>query len=135
MTNLKILTLFREYNYTEYLPNEPSIEDNKFILSDDIANEIANYLDDERYIALQFVSPTTDPYNKIDRVSHIICTDGVYVWDGVIIHWIRKYRVRLPNEFLSHFYKVKNNPVPQKILDELPLLDLMKTADKVYCEK
>lgn len=30
MSNIKILTLFRERRYTERYLNEPSIEDNKF---------------------------------------------------------------------------------------------------------
>ena len=74
----------------------------EFKLSESLAKEIVAYLESGSTI-LEFVSPTTDPYNSADQVPNIILTDGLYVWDAIIIHWIKKYRVRLPDEFLTHY--------------------------------
>lgn len=132
MIKLKKLVLFREYNYANIMQDKPSIEDNKFVLPADLANEIADYLEDEKYLLLQFVSPTSDPYNPNEYVPHIICSDGTFAWDGVIIHWIRKYCIKLPDDFLYHFEQMKKNPVSSPDLKNSPLLELVKESELVY---
>lgn len=128
---MKNLVLYRERYYQNQPMNRPSIEDNKFKLSENLANEIVAYLESGSII-LEFVSPTTDPYNSADYVPNIILTDGLYVWDAIIINWIKKYRVRLPHEFLIHYENMKNKkigniPLPDDILEQL------KDAEEVFC--
>lgn len=128
---MKNLVLYRDRYYQDQPLSRPSIEDNKFKLSESLANEIVAYLESGSTI-LEFVSPTTDPYNSSDQVPNIILTDGLYVWDAIIIHWIKKYRVRLPDEFLTHYENMKSKkkgsiPLPDDILEEL------KNAEDIFC--
>lgn len=82
---MKNLVLYRDRYYQDQPLSRPSIEDNKFKLSESLANEIVAYLESGSTI-LEFVSPTIDPYNSADQVPNIILTDGIYVWDAIIIH-------------------------------------------------
>lgn len=128
---MKNLVLYRDRYYQDQPLSRPSIEDNKFKLSESLANEIVAYLESGSTI-LEFVSPTIDPYNSADQVPNIILTDGIYVWDAIIIHWIKKYRVRLPDEFLTHYENMKSKqtgsiPLRDDILEEL------KDAEDIFC--
>jgi len=128
---MKNLVLYRDRYYQDQPLSRPSIEDNKFKLSESLAYEIVAYLESGSTI-LEFVSPTIDPYNSADQVPNIILTDGIYVWDAIIIHWIKKYRVRLPDEFLTHYENMKSKqkgsiPLRDDILEEL------KDAEDIFC--
>ena len=132
MKKLKQLTLYRERYYSNRKLDKPSIEDNMYVLSVPLAEEMVRYLEDEKYLVLEFVSPTTDPYNGSDSIRYVIYSDGVYAWDGVIVHWVRKYRVRLPDDFLKHVEAVKERPFDSSLLDQRTDEDF-KTAEPIYC--
>lgn len=51
-------------------------------------------------VLIEFISPTPDPYNPEVLVRNVIYGD--YVWDRIVLRWVEKYRVRLPNDFLEH---------------------------------
>lgn len=108
MYKLRNLSLYREIRYQNRDSSHPSLDDYKYALSEEKAEEIAKYLESCVKLA-EYVSPTTDPYNEKDRIPFVILSDGVYIWDWVIINWVRKYRVALPEEFLEHYEQVKNN--------------------------
>lgn len=83
MKKLKKLSLYRERVYSNRNPDYPSIVDNMYVITTEQANEICDYLEKEEYVMVEFVSPTSDPYNQNDRVRNLISSDGVYVWYGM----------------------------------------------------
>lgn len=129
MSNLKQLELYRERRYSNRDLSRPSIEEHKNVLSDCLANQVVSYLENGT-ILWEFVSPTTDPYNSNDMIPNIIMSDGVYVWDGVIINWIKKYRIRLPEDFLVHLEKMKY--IPRKLDQKSLIREFEKGADEIY---
>ena len=133
MKNLKRLVLYREKRYSDRLVDKPSLDENKYVLSEKLAEEIAQYLE-SGLILLEFVSPTTDPYNEQDEIRFAILTDGVYLWDWIIINWIRKYRVRLPDDFLNYFERVKKHPEDRSQLDLDDIMDQVEFAEDIFIE-
>ncbi|MFW2171980.1 hypothetical protein ACG95N_00440 [Acinetobacter guillouiae] len=125
MQKLKNLALYREIRRDAFCSEPPSLDDYKYVLSEDRAEEIVQYLE-SGFILREYVSPIRDPYDQNDLVPFVIYTDGIYVWYGVTINWVRKYRVALPEEFLKHYYMVKNNP------NFLKNIDYDKIYDKWY---
>ena len=107
---LKYLMVYREmFRYKKVL-SKPSIENHKDVLTDDLALDILKYLELDDHLQHQFVSPTTDPYSG-DSIPFETYSDGVYVWDSTLIHWVKKYKIQLPMIFLEHFNHFKgNNP-------------------------
>ncbi len=130
MEQLKNLVLYREHFYEDRPLNKPSIEDYKGLLPVKLADDIIKYLE-SGYRLLEFVSPIEDPYNPEDKVPFVIFTDGVYVWDEVIISWLKKYRVQLPREFLEYFDKINKKTVDH---DSIPigLSGLLKEAEEIF---
>ncbi|MGR9229520.1 hypothetical protein [Rhizobium leguminosarum] len=97
MENLKRLLLYKERQYSNQLPTAPSIEDNMNAMPTALAEDVAAYLR-HGLILIEFVSPVPDPYCHDDMVRNVVFSDGVYFWDGVILYWVEKYRVRMPEE-------------------------------------
>lgn len=135
MNKFRKLILYREYSYAEKDLSKPSIEDNKFVLSEKTTETAIKYLESGK-ILFEFISPTTDPYNELDVIPNKLLTDGTYVWDGIIMNWIQKYRVRLPISFLEHIeHTIKN----QKFIADLDLILLIQKlndgVEEIYIEK
>ncbi|WFR98778.1 hypothetical protein [Rhizobium tumorigenes] len=128
MENLKRLFLYKERQNSPESLAAPSIEDNMNAMSVRLAKEVADYLK-QGLILIEFVSPTLDPYSQHDMVRNVVFSDGVYFWDGVILHWVEKYRVRMPEEFMRHFYSATSHPIPVNDSDIPKLLAAFKTAD------
>ncbi|STZ74842.1 Uncharacterised protein [Moraxella lacunata] len=97
----KRLCLYRENSSNPYKKNYASISDNMNVLTEDLTELILNYLESGCEL-MTFVTPMSDPYNNNDKYPYTIYTDNVYIWDSVIINWIRKYRIRLPDDFIHH---------------------------------
>ena len=93
--------LYKEKAYQNRDASKPSIENNLNILNDEQRDRVLEYLD-SGHLLLSFVSPTTDPYDQKTSLPLEIYTDGIYVWDTIIMHWVRCYKVRLPDDFLNH---------------------------------
>ncbi len=129
---MKNLVLYREKYYQNRPLDRPSIEDHKFKLSESLANEIVKYLESGTTI-IEFVSPTTDPYND-DSVPYILLTDGLFIWDAVIINWVKKYRIKLPDEFLIHYESMKNKDIGNIALPT-GMSEHVKNAEEVFCDK
>ncbi|WFS03141.1 hypothetical protein [Rhizobium tumorigenes] len=128
MENLKRLFLYKERQDLPASLAAPSIEDNMNAMPVRLAKEVAAYLK-QGLILIEFVSPTRDPYSQHDMVRNVVFSDGVYFWDGVILHWVEKYRVRLPEEFMAHFYAATAHPIAVNDSDIPKLIAAFKTAD------
>ena len=102
----KKLVLYKEKAYQNRDDSKPSIENNLDILTDKQKDRVLKYLN-SGHLLLNFVSPTTDPYDQKTSLSLGIYTDGVYVWDTIIMHWVKCYKVRLPDDFLNHILSLE----------------------------
>ncbi len=99
----KKMMLYKEKSYQNRDETKSSIENNMNILTDEQVNKVTQYLE-SGYLLLNFVSPTTDPYDQKTIIPWVIYTDGMYVWDSIIIHWVERYKIRLPKDFLNHVH-------------------------------
>ncbi|WP_413208511.1 hypothetical protein [Rhodospirillum sp. A1_3_36] len=131
MRIIKKLFLYRERLYSNRPKYIESIEKNMYFLNTDEASFVASYLE-RGLIIIEFVSLTPDPYHNSDMVRNVVFSDGVYAWDGIILHWVKKYRIRLPVEFMRHIETSCNYNLPVKEEDAPELLDAYKLADPVW---
>ncbi len=125
----KRLCLYKEKNYQNINHNHSSIESNKNFLDEDLTIEVLNYLKSGLELVV-FVSPWNDPYDKNTSYPYGIYTDGLYIWDSTIIHWVEKYQIRLPKEFISHIHgnSIKNISNTELILS----VDEIKNAEEIW---
>lgn len=131
MTVLKPLFLYRERGYSQLDESLPSIHDNMYFLSEELADGILNYMK-RGVVILEFVSPVPDPLGGGDMVRNVILSDGIYAWDGIVMNWIDKYRVKLPEEFVRHYEAVKDRDLPVSEQDAERLFDEFRSAPRVY---
>ncbi|PDT12604.1 hypothetical protein CO655_05630 [Rhizobium sp. M1] len=125
--NLKRLVLYREKQYAELMPITQSIQGNINTMPASLAKEVSAYLR-RGLVLIEFVSPTPDPYSPADLVRNVVFSDGIYFWDGIILHRVEKYKVRMPEEFMAHFDSAKSQPIPVDESDVPRLLTAFKTA-------
>jgi len=131
MCKLKQLVLYREKNYSNRDVNIPSIEENMHVLSEGGCEKVLKYMWSGK-VLIEFVSPTTDPYCPKDQVRNVIMSDGVYVWDGVIMNWVEKYKIRLPEIFLDHIDKSNNGVVEIKKSEKELMKKFKSSLEEVY---
>lgn len=122
------LVLYRERQYSEVAPIAQSIKVNMDAMPASLAKGVAAYLS-RGLVLIEFVSPTPDPYSPADLVRNVVFSDGVYFWDGIILHWVEKYKVRMPEEFMAHFDAAKSRPIPVDESDVARLLAAFKIAE------
>lgn len=127
---LKTLFLFKEKYYQDRPLAKPSIEDNKYVLSEVEADEIVKYLESGLTL-LEFVSRLEDPYDG-EFTPFVIKTDGIYVWDTVIISWVKKYKVRLPESFITYMQKRNYQLIDHSLIPK-GLSDFLKQSEKIFC--
>ncbi|MGW6933408.1 hypothetical protein ACWGE0_25355 [Lentzea sp. NPDC054927] len=78
-----------------------------------------SYLEQGRWIVMSMSCPSDllDPDGpKVDQRQTF--TDGVWLWHGMLIHYLRKYDVALPAEFLEHM-AAREWVVPELTDDEV----------------
>jgi hypothetical protein len=81
-----------------------SLAQNTEVLSEDEALLISDYMS-SCVVIDEWLSNVKDALtNKLEVPSKTWC-DGVYVWDSLHIHYVKKYRARLPLEFVVHVKK------------------------------
>jgi len=102
-----------------------------YFLSEELAEGILNYMK-RGVVILEFVSPVPDPLGGGDMVRNAIFSDGIYAWDGIVMNWIYKYRVKLPDEFVRHYEAVKDLDLPVSEQDAERLFDEFRSAPRVY---
>jgi len=127
---LKYLAVYREKFLNKEVLSKPSIENHKDVLTDDLALDILKYLELDDHLQLQFVSHTIDPYTG-DSIPFATYSDGVYVWDTTLIHWVKKYKIQLPIVFLEHFSHFKGKR-PKNIKYNV---DLDRKMESIFLEK
>ena len=127
---LKFLAVYREKISNKKVLSQPSIENHKEVLTHDFATNILKYLELDDHLQLQFISHTTDPYSG-DSIPLFIYSDGVYVWDTILIHWVKKYRIQLPMIFVEHF----NNSKDKNAKNLKYNVDLDNSKETVFLEK
>lgn len=127
---LKFLAVYRERFTNTNISSQPSIENYKDALTNEFVCEILKYLESDGFLQLEFVSQTQDTYSG-DSIPFFIYSDGVYVWDTTLIHWVQKYRIQLPRVFLEHFSIYKGI-----IAKELKYnVDIRKKQEMIFLEK
>ncbi len=129
MDQLKHLILYRERDYGNGNSDAESVGDNLFGTDLQTSQRVLAYMKRAKVLA-EFVSPTADPFNPEHPVRNIIYSDGTYVWDSIVLHWIEKYRVRLPNEFLEHVELRCGQDIAD--IDDEALLEEVKHAAHVF---
>lgn len=130
MTQLKNLILYRE-QLNNPASDITSMADNFYVLPALLAGQIADYMTNEKFYIFGFLSGMRDIYDPRDIVRDDDYSDGVYCWDGVLAHWVRKYQVRLPQEFLDHFERVKYTPISYEVLDVPSMLERVENAERI----
>lgn len=126
----KDIVLYRERAYDNRDESKPSIEDNLNKLSEETAKKVVAYLE-SGLVLREYVSPTTDPYDQKTRLPVVIYTDGEYIWDSIIIHWVAKYRVNLPETFLNHVLTHQRFPdIDLMALDD----DMLKNPEEIWID-
>lgn len=99
---IKSLKLFRDH---------ADIERNMQKTSDADRDLIVNYMEDEAFLLGMFVSPMIDTFDKKTEITAATYTDGKYLWNSQLVHWIRSYSVRVPDEFIAH---VRSSIIPSE---------------------
>lgn len=131
--NLKVLELYREKRFSDRLRRAPSIEGNIGALDDETASVVTTYMENAP-ILIEFGTDITDPHFTQDRVRYVLFSDGYYVWDGIILNWVRKHRVRLPREFTEHVIENVGNNDRLTSLNTGELLQAVKFAEPVFAD-
>ncbi|NHZ95808.1 hypothetical protein [Massilia sp. CCM 8734] len=78
-----------------------SLRDNMGVLSKEEAKTVAAYMESCTVIG-EWLSNVKDPMTNEMSIPSRTWSDGVYVWDSSHIHHVKKYRARLPADFLAH---------------------------------
>jgi hypothetical protein len=129
---LKHLILYRERDYGNATADAESVGDNLFATDPQISQRVLDYMKNGR-VLIEFVSPTADPFNPGHLVRSTIYSDGTYVWDGIVLHWIEKYKVRLPDDFIKHAELRRGGDVAD--FDPEALLEEVKHAAHVFVRR
>ena len=69
-----------------------------------------------------YVEDVLDPTSRLPLVAHSY-TDGTYLWRLDIAHYVEKYHLRLPPEFIRHMAAM-NWQIPAKEQLKLDLLEV-----------
>jgi len=78
-----------------------SLRQNVGVLRVEDAQSISGYMESCTVID-QWLSNIRDPMTNQLSIPSKTWSDGVYVWDSSHIEYVKKYRVRLPEEFVEH---------------------------------
>lgn len=132
MERLKHLILYRERDYGNGIRDAESVGDNLFITDLQTSQRVLAYMRRAKVLA-EFISPTADPFNPEHPVRNILYSDGTYAWDGIVLHWIERYRVRLPKDFLEHVELRFGQIITD--FDEQALLEEVKHAAPVFVKR
>lgn len=132
--NLKKLELYREKRFSNHLLSAPSIEGNIGALDDETASVVTAYMEIAP-ILIEFGTEIADPYFTQDRVRYALFSDGYYVWDGIILNWVIKHRVRLPRAFIAHVKESVGKSDYLTSLNTEVLLEASKSAEPILVDE
>jgi len=132
MGRLKHLILYKERDYGNGSADAESVGDNLFATDPQVSQRVLDYMKNAK-VLIEFISPTADPFNPDHLVRNTVYSDGTYVWDGIVLHWIEKYRVRLPDDFIKHAELRGGGDVSD--IDSEVLLEKVKQAAHVFVRR
>ncbi len=130
MSQLKYLMLYKERILNGDNFGIESAFDNMNVLSDSAAKKAYSYMDNGINL-ITFVSPTIEPLNN-ERVGHFIYTDGTYLWDRILMHWIKNYKAKLPSYFLDVVDNAKVASIDADALLKSTSTAEIKNAERIY---
>ena len=85
-------------------PNFPSIRDHINKLSKVEAVAVHSYLTNAPEL-FEWLSPVRDPLDSDLMIPSVTYSDGVFVWDSMLAHFVITYQIDLPEVFLDFIYK------------------------------
>ncbi|WP_284196097.1 hypothetical protein [Chitinimonas prasina] len=100
---MKVLPYYKEDEGAK-CPSSISLVENLNFLSTEDAQVISAYME-SCVVIDEWLSNIKDPISGRLDIPSKTWSDGQFVWDSSHIHYVRKYRVRLPSVFVEH---VKN---------------------------
>jgi hypothetical protein len=85
------------------LPGDPSLRDAVQPLAHADETRIVRYLrEGKRFVAFDEVTrDLLDPHATPIGMSAVL-TDGEYAWPSDLAHYVERYHVRVPDEFIAH---------------------------------
>lgn len=107
------------------LSRDPNAEDALPSITADISNfsqeheeKVVAYLRNGICIGARgcYVDDVLDPSSRVPLVAHTY-TDGTYYWRLDIAHYVEKYHLRLPSDFISHMASMNWKPPTKEQVD------------------
>lgn len=105
---MKVLPYYKEDEGAK-CPSSISLVENLNYFSPDDAETIAAYME-SCVIINEWLSNIKDPVSGRLEIPSKTWSDGQFAWDSSHIHYVKRYRVRLPDAFVEHV----NNQLSQK---------------------
>ena len=129
VVQLKPVVRFREFPFGTVA--DPSMRD---FIGDEpwpMQDKVLEYLRSGRVAALVMGGDLTDWFDRPNKANPLIngrreggvtpLTDGVWFWPAGLIHFIEKYNVRVPHEFVEraaqHGWRVSTDAIPRPRYD------------------
>ncbi len=97
-----------------------SLAQNLDFLSQEDAQIISAYME-SCVVIDEWLSNIKDPISGRLEIPSRTWSDGGYVWDSSHIHYVKRYRVRLPDEFVEHVKNRVKMKFDAKILNKAEL--------------
>ena len=97
---MKLLPYYLEDEGAKY-SGSISLAENKNFLSELDAELLCEYMSSGVVID-EWLSNVKDALTGVLEVPSKTWSDGVYVWDSLHIHYVRRYRAKLPKEFIEY---------------------------------
>jgi hypothetical protein len=96
----------------------PSLRDALSSLPQDNEEKIVLYLRQGVCVAAigRYLEDVLDPSCRLPLCRHLH-TDGTYLWRLDVAHYVEKYHLRLPREFVEHMTKLNWQPPREEQLD------------------
>jgi hypothetical protein len=110
VVKLKPVARFREFPFGT--ANDPSMRDSTAAEPWEDQDKVLGYLRSGAIVAHPMGADLTDWFDRPSRANPVIdgkplggvtpLTDGEWFWPAGLIHFIEKYNVRVPREFVEH---------------------------------
>ena len=128
---MRVIGLFRELVWPENA-RLPSIHASMGALAEDMVMPVLMYLSMGTDV-FDVMEATRDPFDHAKYISGgpSLTTDGEWVWRYDLEHYVRLYRLGLPEEFLARVRRVQTEPVQKMSVKEVisEVLDTYRAAE------
>jgi len=83
---------------------------------------------------IDFMEATRDPFDRAKYISGgpSLFSDGEWIWRHDLEHYVRFYRIGLPEEFLARVRRVPTAPVRKMNVDQLvdEVLEIYRAVER-----